>query len=560
MPLSILIYSTTNLIVFRHIAELISGRELARRLIEAEKQTRSGDSATLLNALLVAGAVECALADRDSSCAHQAAAITDFFSALLVGTAPCKHTNLQSLFAAVTAALPDELRISPPEGFSYYALHPADFADAIATTPPAGPVAVIGIRSIGTVLSAVATAALNRQGIPAARITVRPTGHPFDRRTQFSESQSLWLDGKNKQLEKQHSTFLIVDEGPGLSGSSFLSVAEALTRHEVSPDRITLLGSRESAPEQLCAADAANRWKRFRFLKAPSRICRRFSGSIALSGGAWRSLLLGSDREWPASWPEMERLKFLSHDQQHFLKFEGFGEIGEKVRERSKIIASSGFGPNAEYAGDGMTSYKFTVGKPLSAADLNSEIIDRIAAYCAFRASTFVATSRCADQLEEMATFNFSQEFDGKLSLPAGVLQPSRRLIQDGRMNPQEWIRTLNGEILKVDASTHGDDHFLPGPTNIAWDLAGAIVEWKMDRDAQQFLIAKYRAQTGDDPSIRLPAYVLAYSIFRMAFCKTALHGTQVASEKPRLQNAYHFYRSRTEIACAENPALLAST
>jgi hypothetical protein len=31
--------------------------------------------------------------------------------------------------------------------------------------------------------------------------------------------------------------------------------------------------------------------------------------------------------------------------------------------------------------------------------------------------------------------------------------------------------------VLKVDAVQHGDDHFLPGPTDIAWDLNPKMLE-----------------------------------------------------------------------------------
>jgi hypothetical protein len=53
----------------------------------------------------------------------------------------------------------------------------------------------------------------------------------------------------------------------------------------------------------------------------------------------------------------------------------------------------------------------------------------------------------------------------------------SSPVIADGRMHPYEWIPSENGHLMKVHASRRGDDHFLPGPNDISWDLAGAIVE-----------------------------------------------------------------------------------
>ena len=44
-------------------------------------------------------------------------------------------------------------------------------------------------------------------------------------------------------------------------------------------------------------------------------------------------------------------------------------------------------------------------------------------------------------------------------------------------MQPHEWIRTTSGWI-KTDALDHHNDHLLPGNQDIAWDIAGAAVEF----------------------------------------------------------------------------------
>jgi thiamine kinase-like enzyme len=100
--------------------------------------------------------------------------------------------------------------------------------------------------------------------------------------------------------------------------------------------------------------------------------------------------------------------------------------------------------------------------------------------------------------------------------------------------------------LIKVDGSGHGDDHFFPGPADIAWDLAGAIVEWNMDRDAEEYLLGRFRLKSGICPT-NVPAFVLAYSVFRACYCKMSLTGTSVESEKPRLRSAYLFYRNKMD-------------
>ena len=108
------------------------------------------------------------------------------------------------------------------EGFAYYALHPRKVAMLLDTLELKSPVAVLGIRSIGVTLSAVACAALRLRGIECRRFTVRPTGHPYNRLLELKPEFRDWL------AHARDAGFLVVDEGPGISGSSFLAVAEAL--------------------------------------------------------------------------------------------------------------------------------------------------------------------------------------------------------------------------------------------------------------------------------------------------------------------------------------------
>ena len=77
---------------------------------------------------------------------------------------------------------------------------------------------VVGIRSIGTTLSAVAAAAARARGIAAERITVRPQGHPYNRTAEFTAEQMAAVS----RAVSSGASFVVVDEGPGLSGSSFL--------------------------------------------------------------------------------------------------------------------------------------------------------------------------------------------------------------------------------------------------------------------------------------------------------------------------------------------------
>ena len=137
------------------------------------------------------------------------------------------------------APVPGRIEVSVPEGFAYYALDPELYRIAarrfVAEARPTY-VAVIGIRSIGTTLGAAVADELKRLGIATRFATVRPRGHPFDRQLRVDyDLARQWLGWTGH--------FAVVDEGPGLSGSSFASVAEFLSTLGIRDERIVFFPS-----------------------------------------------------------------------------------------------------------------------------------------------------------------------------------------------------------------------------------------------------------------------------------------------------------------------------
>jgi hypothetical protein len=118
--------------------------------------------------------------------------------------------------------------------------------------------------------------------------------------------------------------------------------------------------------------------------------------------------------------------------------------------------------------------------------------------------------------------------------------------LVDGRMLPHEWLLTAENPV-KTDGVSHGDDHFFPGPTDIAWDLAGTIVEWDLDPQSSEYLLRHYQMVSGDDPGERLPAFLQAYAAFRMGYCKMAAESMCGRLEGERLWSAYRQYREFTK-------------
>jgi len=525
----------SDLWIFREGRREMSGPAMVRDL----KRSLASQNSSL-DSLIEAGELESALADINSPGASAAAALTDVLALGLCAPDQLNRSKLEQLAEGID--VPETISISPPEGFTYYALHPSDYVrvtDRLASQ--SGVFAVIGIRSIGTTLSAVTTAALNHKGLPAERITVRPTGHPYARTLQFSPEQERWIV---EQLSRS-ADFLVVDEGPGRSGSTFLSVAEALTQSSVPQERITAIGSRECDPETLCAADAARRWNRLRFVSTVPSISSRFQNYAYLGGGDWRIHSFDREEDWPESWTQMERLKFLSPDGRRFFKFEGMGPLGREVRERAFILAKAGFSPGVSDAGDGFLSYQAVEGHRLRKRDVSPSVLERIARYCSFRVSNFSYSQPLNSELANMLEFNVQQEFGRDLALDPALLASPHPVLADGRMQPFEWIASPQGELLKTDAISHGDNHFFPGPCDIAWDLAGTIIEWDLSVDAAEFLVRSFKHLSGIDVAQKLDAYKLAYFVFRLGFCKMATSTALGSREEARLEAAYRWYRCK---------------
>ncbi len=344
----------------------------------------------------------------------------------------------------------------------------------------------------------------------------------------------------------RRADFLVVDEGPGMSGSSFLSVGDALLSTGVPRSRITFLGTREPNPSSLTAPDAAQRWPAYRsYYTRPTKHLPPEAKHF-VAGGIWRGHVYADQQQWPASWLQMERLKFFSADHDMVFKFEGYGRFGQAVHYRSRCVAEGGFGPMPIRFEEGFGVYPMLPGRSLNLGDSSSAILQRLADYCALRSRTMHTSFPTNVELETMLRFNVKEEFGIDLPASASELRVLKPVIADGRMLPHKWIDS-NGILLKLDSAIHGDDHFFPGPTDIAWDLAGTIVEWALDDKDARLLLDYYHRSSGDNASDRIAPYLLAYSIFRTAFCKMASASMEGSEEEARLVRDYYRYRAQAE-------------
>lgn len=496
-----------------------------------------------LDVLLRAGELESALDDAGDPAAAQLARWADRAADALVTGGRLELPPEPPCACPRTLTL----RASVPEGFAYYALHPIDYAHAAREAVPDDPrraVLVVGLRTIGAPLSAVAAAALRARGHEVHRATVRPLGPAFDRRVELSAP----LVARARDVASRGGAALLADEGPGLSGSSFLATADALVRAGFPRDRIVLLPSHDPEPERLRAPDAASRWSALRRVVArPTRAVPE-DARIELSAGAWRRLLLARGSDPPATWPAMERRKYLASDGS-LLRFEGLGHHGAAPRARGEVLAQLGIGPALRPERDGFVRWERAPGRPLASTD--APPLDALARAIAARLELAAPEEDALDlaALEDATRANvhalLEQDLPASFSLPL-----ARPAIVDGRLAPHEWIADARGGLRKVDATSHGDDHFLPGPCDVAWDLAGAVVEWRLDEAHTGALLDRHARRTGDgDARARLAPWLVAYAAFRAAWLAMARDACAGTPEHARLADAAARARARLSVS-----------
>jgi hypothetical protein len=460
--------------------------------------------------------------------------------------------------ACVTRTVPARVA----EGFSCYALYPEQYVHAarlVNRHRRGRAVVCIGLRSIGAVLASVVTTALHRCGAVAARRSIRPRGHPFDRRVILSSSLSRFL------LERSSSLFAIVDEGPGISGSSMASAAEALADLGIPAEQVVLVPAWQPEPGALRSARGQRAFATHTVLAgapaassvamdAVERVTTKTGIRPAdISAGAWRSFIAGTgSRRTPAVHPQHERVKFVDRPTCPTVtaRFAGLGRHGRAKMIRAAALCESGFGVRPLTLDRGMLTLQWVAGTPAGVADrLTSRALERIADYIAFVSRTFALDEEDdASDLREMLRHNASEGLGSNGGALARIADDrsaptGRRVAVDGRMLLHEWIDD-GDRLVKVDALDHHADDFLPGCRDVAWDLAGACIEMALPRSARRHLIDRYISRTGDrGVRERLPLFSAAYLAYRLGYATLASESLAGSADGTRFTRMRERYR-----------------
>jgi hypothetical protein len=433
------------------------------------------------------------------------------------------------------------------EGYAYYSLTPEMYIEAaaeIARRWQPRRAYVVGIRSIGTSLAAVVASELTRQGVACDTATVRPRGHPFSRHLELGAS----LEDDWRAHQQRDTLFIVVDEGPGLSGSSFASAIAALLRLGVDAPRIILMPSWRADVAKLSSADARALWPRVSAVTASFEdvwlVKNRLMGLRGaelrdVSAGAWRADSFRDPAAYPAIHPQHERRKYRVGGNNAWLKWAGLGRYGLAHQARAARIADWGFGPRPLALANGFLMFPHVSGHPLRAEGRPPGIIQTLADYLACIATDDATAASPATALSDMLRVNVEEglgpdwlgPLDALLRDAPAVADGGLIVRPDGHMSPHEWLLTEDGRFVKTDGFEHGDDHFYPGPTDIAWDVAATSVEWRLTPREEAALLQRYRTRSGD-ASIerRLPFFRAAYLAFRLGY--TSLTGFAAARDR----------------------------
>ncbi|GJD50606.1 hypothetical protein OPKNFCMD_3349 [Methylobacterium crusticola] len=546
-----------------------------------------GRHADLAGALIEAGEIAQGIADAALEARGDDAPspAQDAATELLMDIARAVWASWRSGFAAGPAAfapalarlaaapLPDAVTTRWAEGFAFYALYPESYAIAAARSGLPAATRVVGIRSIGAPLGAMAAAGLGAGTV----VTVRPVGHPFRRTLALGEAL------RGRITRDAPPCVAVADEGPGLSGSSFGAVIDALAGLGIPERRVALLPSHGGPPGPRSDAPARARWARMARHVAPFEDVVRQDGPggglagwvadlvgpaegplVEVSGGRWRFRQGRDEAAWPPVHAQQERRKFLlaAGGGTWLLKFAGLGPGARAKADIARALSAAGFTPPVAGVRHGFLVERWIAAAPpldLCAVDPD-RLAEEVGRYLGFRARAFPAGpdrgARLADLLA-MARHNVGEALGAGPARALDRWSPdrvealarrARPIAIDGRMQAWEFLVRPDGRLLKCDALDHHATHDLVGCQDVAWDVAGAAVELDLPEAARARLAATVAREGGCpvDPDL-LALLTPCYLAFRLGAASMAVEAAADPAEAGRLRGAGARYAERLE-------------
>lgn len=459
--------------------------------------------------------------------------------------------------------LPQKITIGVPEGFVYYSLYPEIYLEAaekfyLEEKPKK--VIVIGLRSIGTQLSALVTAYLESYGCEVTTITLRPKGHPFNRHVVLSD--------KLKELFKNSiDTFVaIVDEGPGLSGSSIGGTLQEMLGLGIATEKTVIFPSWLPDSSSFISNTARNLWNRYKKYVGSFENQWIFNGKLEqftgkkvvydLSAGIWREHFITNKNEYPPVHPHHERRKYLLVDcymedpVKQIAKFAGLGKFGRNNYRRALQLSESRYIPKVAGYTAGFILMDYVNGDILNSNSVNDKLIDFVTDYLGFIKRNMPVTQCVSyDHMMQMIYENVKEGLGERWCLQVDKLKKIPRSYYDqevvkidGRMMPHEFLQTDTG-ILKTDFLEHHNDQFFHGPQNIAWDIAAFCVEFNLDQKKRSDFLEKV-ITVDKQINTHISFFTIAYLSYRLGYVSLASESIAGGPDSLRFLNMKKRYSS----------------
>jgi hypothetical protein len=339
-----------------------------------------------------------------------------------------------------------------PEGFAFYQLYPEQYQRAaqrwLREYKPPGEAVVIGLRSIGTSLSQVVSSEIQRAGWKVKRCTVRPEGDPFRRKVRLPE----WVSaGAN--------AYLVVDEGPGMSGSSFTSVVEELERLGVERKRIYFFPGHSGEPGIAASEQVRKVWNEVLRWVEPKELPP-----------------LEKDKHWEYIGPALP------------WPFDCSGEA-ERCARRSAALS---YGLPVLEQRDWWLAFPKVRAEP---AKINLLILAEHIAAVADDPLSLADEIETERRLRGMLQTNVEKHFKDKILseklqrwLDHFILRHGSPSSGDGQLGPANWIRGKDQKLWKLNTRGSKLSHFVAYRLPVLWDVGQAIVEWDLSEHDEETL------------------------------------------------------------------------
>lgn len=479
----------------------------------------------------------------------------------------------RTLDALAREALPERVRVNAaPEGYAFYSLYPELYLEAATAMRSdfSGEVVVLGLRSIGASLAAVVAAGV---GAALPPVTLRPVGHPFQRELRLSPELERLL------LSVPGALYAIVDEGPGLSGSSFGAAADWLEDHGVAPERLHFFPGHRNDLGPQASERHRQRWARARRHVRdfdPSFLANNGAALEDIAAGRWRARVYTSEHDWPPADLINERRKYLYRAQGRtwLAKFAGLGRHGEEKLARARVLERAGLHPPIRRLRHGyLVTEWLTDARPLGSGEDGdrAQLLQTVGDYLGLIVRELPARAGAQgappERLLEMARFNAGKLLGDELAsaldrwrehLPS-LSARLRPVATDNRMHAWEWLRLPEGRLFKTDALDHHGGPDLIGEQDIAWDVAGATIELGLSPAEQELLLQRLgrHAPRPDTLQFHVECY-LAFQLGAYAMAAWAIQGFDPA-EAARLTAARDRYARQLRILLAQAPGSMST-